>query len=284
MVVTHLLQSSTDRGRSNKRAGKKLRRGGPFFCCSIRLAGCCLCNPDTTAPTANLHWVIPGQLSHSAVENCLCKKLTETWWGYCQLKTACARSWQRPGGVTVSWKLPVQEADRDPVGLLSVASLGLNDDTTQALISSPESLLAVNWFSGGLSFKTILTESAKEYWWEAGSPEAVLGWDFMAIVVQLASLPLKNAAKWLNRFMNKDIAESRLKGSKMTFHLIHTSWFSVVSLAEERDRNSLYWFGRLSSPAVVNPCGRWWVACSGEHMLSTFVTWSSIMVNVPATC
>ena len=37
---------------------------------------------DTTASTASLRQMTPGQLNHSAAENCLCKKLTETQWGY----------------------------------------------------------------------------------------------------------------------------------------------------------------------------------------------------------
>ena len=61
----------------------------------------------------------PGQLSHSTAENCLCRRLTQTQRDYCQLKTVCAGGWHRPRGITVSWKLSVQEADTDPEGLLS---------------------------------------------------------------------------------------------------------------------------------------------------------------------
>ena len=93
------------------------------------------------------------------LKNCLCRKLTETQWR-----------------------------------LLSVVSLVLNDDSTQASIYS-QSLSTVNWFSGGLSFKIILTASAKEYCRAAGSPEEVLGWAVMAIVVQLASLTYPHTGK-----------------------------------------------------------------------------------------
>ena len=66
-------------------------------------------NVHATAPTASLHRVKLSQLRHSAAENCLCRKLTETQWG-----------------------------------LLSVASLWWNGDSTSASNSSPESLSAAN--------------------------------------------------------------------------------------------------------------------------------------------
>ena len=105
---------------------------------------------------------------------------------------------QGPENKSKEWNIP--QARCDPAltrclfgsGLccssLSVASLGLNDDSTRASNPSPKSLSAANRFSGELPFKMIFTASVKEYWWEAGSPEEVLGWASMAIVVQLASL------------------------------------------------------------------------------------------------
>ena len=51
----------------------------------------------------------------------------------------------RPAQPQYSWKLPGQEAVRDPVGLQSAESLGLNDDSTWASISSSESLSVVHW-------------------------------------------------------------------------------------------------------------------------------------------
>ena len=114
------------------------------------------------------------------------------------MKTACAGSWQRPKR------------------LLSFALFGLNDDSTRALISPQESLSVVNWFSGGLSVKVILTASAKEYWWEAESPEEVLSWAFMAIVVQLTSFTFEKRGE-MARPVHKDKAGSRLKGRNWPF-------------------------------------------------------------------
>ena len=184
-------------------------------------------NPYTTAPTTSLRRVTLGQLSHSAAKNCLCRKLTETQWR-----------------------------------LLSVASLGLNNNSTRVSISSPESLSAVNWFSGGLSFKIMLTASAKEYWREAGSPEKVLGWAFMVIMVQLASLTFEKHGEMAQPV---DKAELRLKGRNwpftsstydfLLFHLLKSET-GIHSIGSVDFRHLQWWTpcGQQKSPAAVNLC------------------------------
>ena len=114
-------------------------------------------NPYTTAPTSSLRQLTLGQLSHSAAEDCLYRKLTQTQWGYCRV-TVCCIIW-------VEWRLN-----------LSVRYF------IRVTISSK---LIFLWT---IIQHYILTASVKEYRQEAGSPEEVLVWAFMAIVVQLASL------------------------------------------------------------------------------------------------
>ena len=174
-------------------------------------------------------------------------------------------------------EFPVQEADRDTVGLLSVVSLGSNDDSTQPLISSPESLSAANWFSGGLSFKIIWMATAKECWREAGSPEEVLGWAFMAIAVQLALLTFEKHGDraWP---VHKDRAGSRLKGR---------NWPCTSSTYY--DFPLFHWRARREFTLTTLST---FVACSGEPlrsikvarcsepMLLTFAAWSGLRVNL----
>ena len=163
------------------------------------------------------------------------------------------------------------------MGLLSVASFGLHENSTPASISSPESLLAVNRFSGGLSFKikgswpewcisSMIYSRDTPFWSETleiiltitDKKQQVLKKCWVELLWRSGSLclPLKNTTKWLNWIKNKEKAGSRLKGRKWSFTSSTYLWLSVVLLPEEQDGNSLKRLSRLSSPAVVNPCGQ----------------------------
>ena len=165
---------------------------------------------------------------------------------------------------------PVHDADRDPVGLLLVVSLELNDDLTRASTSSPESLSAVSWLSGGLSFKVILKASAKEYWREARSREEVLIWAFMTIIVQFASPTFEKHDEMAWPVHEQRQCRTEVKGEKLTFHLSYIYDFPLFhSLKRE--------MGIHSSGSVDFRWLQWWttkVTCSSEPVLSTFVAWS----------
>ena len=165
--------------------------------------------------------------------------------GYCQLKTVCVGSWQRPSGLLSAENCLCRKLT-DPVGYCQLCHLGWM--TTQPECWFLQSLSAVNWFSGGLSFKMILTATAKECWREAGSPEEVLGWAFMVIVVQLASLICKKRGEVA--WWNTDKAGWRLKGRNWPF-TSPTLWLSLVSLMKSE-------MGIHSNGSVDFHCLRWW--------------------------
>ena len=133
-------------------------------------------NPCATAPTASLRRVKLSQLSHSAAEDCLCRKLTVSCVNWVE--------WQLNPGVELSHC----------------------QQQTDFLVDYHS-----KWYEQHRLKNT--DEKQKE----------VLGWDSMAIVVQLASFAFKNAAKWLRQFTYKDKAGSRLKGKN--WPIIITNFF-----------------------------------------------------------
>ena len=61
----------------------------------------------------------------------------------------------------------------------------------------------------------------------------------MAIVVQLNWLTFEKRGEMAQLVHKERQSRTEVKGEKLTFHLIHISWLSVFSLAEEQDGNSL---------------------------------------------
>ena len=85
----------------------------------------------------------------------------------------------------------------------------------------------------------ILVALAKQYWWEAGSPEEDLGWDSMAIIVQLALLALEKSGKMAQLVHKQRQNRTEIKEGKLAFRLIYISTYYdyIVSHTEEWDGN-----------------------------------------------
>ena len=174
-----------------------------------------------------------------------CDEWHEAYLATVQLNNACAGSWQRPSGFTFSCVI--------------WAEWHLNP----SMDSSPELLLAVNWYSGGLSFKIIwsVSLSAKQYWREAGSPEEVLGWAFILIIFQPASLYLwKNVAKWLNRFRSKTKTGSRLRGRNWLLN--SPTYYDFLLFHSLKSETGIH-----SNGSVDLRCLQWWTPAVNKSCL-----------------
>ena len=61
----------------------------------------------------------------------------------------------------------------------------------------------------------------------------------MATVVQLTSLTFEKRGEMAQPTHKQRQSRVEVKEEKLTFHLIHISWLSAISLAEEQNGNSL---------------------------------------------